>query len=208
MFKLLSKIDLESNVYYKSITGDENYTEYNQNLKLGLVSKNEYGKTDNVFALNEKIGVRFAYILPPNYSSLIKVPYSIDISVRPGLQTTTQRIYRDLYSFPSMASQPRHTFNGRLSNINPAGFDLLAENEINQLTDYYDLISSTEQVMSKGSSSIELSCVISTSVLPDLISVLNKKTLSYANNQNILIKSMTGQVFQDYAYLDIKGLIE
>lgn len=202
------EINLESNVYYKSVAGDENYTEYNQNLKLGLVSKNEYGKTDNVFALNEKIGVRFAYILPPNYSSLIKVPYSIDISVRPGLQTTTQRIYKDLYSFPSMTSQPRHTFNGRLSNINPAGFDLLAENNLNNTTDYYDLISSTEQVMSKGSSSIELSCVISTSVLPDIISVLNKKTLSYANNQNILIKSMTGQVFQDYAYLDIKGLIE
>ena len=202
------ELELDSSVYYNAITGEQFFEEENINLELGIVNKFEYGLTDNVFGTTNQIGVRFAYINPPAYQTAIKVPYTIEQSLRPNLTTETERIYRTMYSFPSYTEEDNHVFNGRLTHINSAGFNLLAEDESSLPTDYYDLISSTEQIRSKGSVSIELSAVFSTESVSDVSFMLEKKRLSLANNQNILIKSVSGEVYENYTYLDIKGLIE
>jgi hypothetical protein len=202
------EIKLDSGVYYKTIAGEQFFEEENENLQLGIVNKFEYGVTDNVFGTNSQIGVRFAYLIPPAYESSIKVPYSIDSNVRPNLKTETQRIYRTMYSYPSYTEESKHIFNGRLTHISTAGWNLLGEDETSTATDYYDFISSSEQVKSKGSVSIELSAVFSTDDVSDATFMLEKKTLPLANGQNILIKSVSGEVYENHTYLDIKGLIQ
>ena len=202
------EIELDSGVYYKSITGDLFFEEENQNLELGIINKFEYGVTDNVFGTKNQIGIRFAYLNPPAYKTQIKVPFSIDKSLRPNLTTETERIYRSMYSYPSYTEESKHIFNGRLTHINSQGFNLLAGDDSSLPTDYYDLISSSEQVKSKGSVSIELSAVFSTNDVSDVSFMLEKKRLGLANGQNVLIKSVSGEVYEKYTYLDIKGLIE
>ena len=113
-----------------------------------------------------------------------------------------------MYSYPSYTEESKHIFNGRLTHINSQGFNLLAGDDSSLPTDYYDLISSSEQVKSKGSVSIELSAVFSTNDVSDVSFMLEKKRLGLANGQNVLIKSVSGEVYEKYTYLDIKGLIE
>ena len=201
-------IELDSGIYYKAITGDIFYEEENQNLTLGIINKFEYGITDNVFGTVDQVGVRFAYIIPPAYETQIKVPYSIEKSIRPNLTTETERIYRSMYSYPSYTEEDKFIFNGRLTHINSQGFNLLASDDSSLPTDYYDLVSSSEQVKSKGSVSVELSAVFSTNDVSDVSFMLEKKRLGLANGQNVLIKSVSGEVYEKYTYLDIKGLIE
>lgn len=201
------QINLKSSVYYKAICG-ETFFDDNENLELGIINKFEFGATDNVFGTKENIGVRFAYLLAPNYPTNIKVPYCIEQSKRPNLTTTTQRIYRTMYTYPTLAEEDKHVFNGRLTHISPSGFNLMAEDNTGNTTDYYDLISDTEQVKSKSSVNVELSMVVPTNQVGDVMFMLKKTSFSLINGQNVLIKSASGDVYEENTYLDIKGIIE
>ena len=200
-------IDLKSSIYRKSLCGDEFYTT-NQNIDLGIISPSEAGLTDNVFTPYNNIGIRFAYLNQISYRTNLKVPYSIETTKRAGLLTTTQRIYINMYDFDNQTTLYKHTFNGKLSNKNSSGFDLLGQDKNKVTSDYYDLISSTEQITSKGKASIEMSLVLPTESINTTAFMLDKYYFSLINNQNVLIKSAEGQVFSDNAYLSVKGLIE
>jgi hypothetical protein len=91
---------------------------------------------------------------------------------------------------------------------NTAGWSLLAEDELENTTDYYDLIVSTEQLRTKQSASIEFNMVVPVSNLNNSLFMFSKGSLSLVNNQSVLIKEANGQVYNDYAYLNVKGLIE
>ncbi len=201
------KIELKSSVYRKSLCGDI-FFQTNDNIDLGIISPSEAGVTDNVFTKYYDIGVRFAYLIEPLYRTNIKVPFSIEQTRRPSLQTTTQRIYINMYNFDNGTDLNKHTFNGRLTNENSSGFDLLGEDKNKNTTDYYNLISSTEQVTSKGKASAEMSLVLPVSMMSTVGFMLDKYTFSLINGQKILIKSAEGQVFSNNAYLAVKGLIE
>ena len=201
------KIELESGVFYKSLCGDEFY-ETNENIDLGIISTAEAGSTDNVFTPYNEFSVRFAYLTMPLYKTNLKVPYSLEETKRPNIKTTTQRIYVNMYDLVTQVELYKHTFNGRLSNVNGSGFDLLGQDKDSVTTDYYDLISATEQVTSKGKASVEMTVVFPVTYLSSTGFMLDKYYFSLINNQNILIKSAQGQVFDDNAYLSIKGLIE
>lgn len=201
------KIELESGVFYKSLCGDEFY-ETNENIDLGIISTAEAGSTDNVFTPYNGFSVRFAYLTMPLYKTNLKVPYSLEETKRPNIKTTTQRIYVNMYDPVAQVELYKHTFNGRLSNVNGSGFNLLGQNKEGITTDYYDLISATEQITSKGKASVEMTVVFPITYLSSTSFMLDKYYFSLINNQNILIKSAQGQVFDDNAYLSIKGLIE
>lgn len=200
-------IELKSSVYRNSLCGSI-FFQTNQNIDLGIVSPSEAGLTDNIFTSYKDIGIRFAYLTKPLYRTNLKVPYSIETSKRPNLLTTTQRIYVNMYDYDNQTELYKHTFNGRLTNVNSSGFDLLGEDKNKNTTDYYDLISNTEQVTSKGKASVELNLVIPVSSLSTTKFMLDKYSLSLVNGQNILIKSAEGQVYNNNAYLSVKGLIE
>lgn len=201
------ELKLNSSVYYKAICG-EIFFDDSENLEEGVVNKFEFGVTNNTFGTKSNIGVRFAYILSPNYSTNIKVPYCIETSKRPGLNTKTQRIYKTMYSYPTLTEEDAHVFNGRLSHISPSGFNLMAEDELGATTDYYDLISSTEQVVSKSALSVEFSMVVPTNQVGDVMFMLRRNYLNLANNQDILIKSAEGDVYEEKTYLNVTGIIQ
>jgi hypothetical protein len=201
------KIELKSSVYRNSLCGDI-FFETNSNIDLGIISPSEAGITDNVFTRYFDIGLRYAYLIEPLYRTNLKAPFSIETNRRPNLQTTTQRIYINMYNYDTQVELNKHTFNGRLTNKNSSGYDLLGEDDNGNTSDYYDLISSTEQVTSKGKASAEISLVLPVSSMNTTGFMLDKYTLSLINGQKLLIKSAEGQVYNDNAYLNVKGLIE
>ncbi len=201
------EISFDSSIYYKSLCGDI-FINNSDNVTNGVISEYEAGVTLNVPPLRTDIGVRFSYISAPSAQTRILVPFCITYISRENLSTTTQRIYRKMYSDGSMTEQPSHVFNGFLSHVNSSGFDLLAENELGSTTDYYDLISSTEQVKSKNSLNVEFSMVVPTNSVSSVLFMLKRSSTAYLNNQNVLIKSVSGNVFEENTYLDVKGIIE
>ncbi len=201
------KIDLKSSVYYKSLCGEENFLT-NENVRRGYVKEADIGFTKNLFTGYKDFSIRFAYIDNPLYQTTIKVPYIINNSIIPDLYTETQRLYRNMFDYDTSTELSRHVFNGRLFTKNTAGWSLLAEDELENTTDYYDLIVSTEQLRTKQSASIEFNMVVPVSNLNNSLFMFSKGYLSLVNNQSVLIKEANGQVYNDYAYLNVKGLIE
>ena len=201
------KLSLDSSVYYKSLCGDENILT-NENVRRGYVTESDIGFTKNLFTGYKDFSIRFAYIDNPLYETTIKVPYIVNSSVISDLYTETQRLYRNMFDYDTSTDLTRHIFNGRLFTKNPAGWSLLAEDELENTTDYYDLIVSTEQLKTKQYPSIEINMVVPVANLNNSSFMFSKGSLSLVDNQFILIKEANGQVFDDYAYLSVKGLIE
>jgi hypothetical protein len=205
-------VDLEYNfetaVYYKSLCGETFVQGDTQNLQWNIITHKENGTVINVFGKYNEFSMRFAYLIAPNYGTEIVSPYSINQELRPNLFTTTQRIYVPMYDFDTGDVSDRHIFNGRLTHKNASGFDLLFENELEQTTDMYDYFITLEQVKSKGAASVEFSMVLPTQNLSSVIFMLDKYTFGLMNGQSVLIKEVTGDVYDENAYLTVKGLIE
>lgn len=201
------EISFQSSIYDTSLCGDE-VVFSNNNVESGVLTEHEVGFTDNVFTPYTDFTIRFAYLDKPLYSTNIKVPYVTNDDLISDLVTRTQRLFRNIYNYSTGVEMGRHVFNGRLFPYNPADWDLRFEDELENDTDYKTLFKSTEYIKSKNSISIEFSMVVPTSQLSNLEFMLRRGRLSYINNQNVLIKNANGQVYADYAYLDIKGIIE
>lgn len=193
------KVDLESSVYYKSVCGEETSFPDNDNLINGIVSQGEIAFTPNLFTKHQDVGLRFAYVDKPIYRSMIKRPRVLNSNDRPNIFTITQRIYEDWTI---------HTFNGRLRHVNIEGFNLLAEDENGETTDYYDLYVDNEKIKYSDSTSIEFDMVVPTEELSSLDFFFQTLSCSTINSSNILVKSAEGEVFEDFAYLTIKGILQ
>jgi len=201
------ELKLESSVYYKSLCGEENFLS-NENLNRGFVNEYDIGFTNNLFSQYNDFSIRFAYLDQPLYKTEIKVPYIVNEEVVPGLYTTTQRLYRNIFNYTSSDELGKHVFNGRLFNKNTANWDLLAENESGTITDYYNFIKSTEQLKAKEYPSIKFNMVVLVSETNNNSFMFGKGILSYINGQKVLIKEANGTVYNDKVYLSVKGLIE
>lgn len=118
---------------------------------------------------------------------------------RPLLETQTQRIY---------PIGVQHIFNGRLFNKNTQNWDLLAEDTSGNTTDYYDFYVDDEKIKHSDSPSIEFDMVIPTSELADLEFLLKEFTASRITPDTIVIKSVDGEVYEDNAYLTVKGILK
>ncbi len=193
------EIDLKSSIYYKSVCGEQLLQAENENLINGIVSSKEVAFTPNLFTKHQDIGIRFAYVDKPLYRCMIKIPHVVNSEHRPNILTVTQRIYLDWQ---------QHIFNGRLRHINIQGFNLMAEDELGDVTDYYSLISANEKIRYSGSPTIEFDMVLQTSELSSLDFFFKTLSCTRINQSDILVKSAEGEVFEDYAYLTIKGLLQ
>lgn len=192
-------IDLKSSIYYKSVCGDALFQPNNDNLINGIVSSKEVAFTPNLFTKHQDIGIRFAYVDKPLYRTNIKIPQVVNSEHRPNIYTITQRIYVDWQL---------HVFNGRLRNVNIEGFNLMAEDESGNTTDYYDLITANEKIRYSNAPTIEFDMVVPTADLSSLDFFFKTLSCSRINQSDILVKSAEGEVFEDYAYLTIKGLLQ
>ena len=192
-------VDFKSSIYYKSVCGEALFQIDNENLINGIVSSREVAFTPNLFSKHQDIGLRFAYVDKPLFNTIIKRPKVVNSEQRPNIFTITQRIYEDW--------EP-HVFNGRLFHYNTEGWNLLAEDEDGNTTDYYTFYTDNEKIKYSNSPVIEFNMVLQTSELASLDFFFKTLGSTRINQSDILIKSAEGEVFEDYAYLTIKGLLQ
>ena len=192
-------VDFKSSIYYKSVCGEALLQLDNDNLINGIVSSREVAFTPNLFTKHQEIGLRFAYVDKPLFNTIIKRPKVVNSEQRPNIFTITQRIYEDW--------EP-HVFNGRLFHYNIQGWNLLAEDEDGNTTDYYTFYTDNEKIKYSNSPVIEFNMVLQTSELASLDFFFKTLGSTRINQSDILVKSAEGEVFEDYAYLTIKGLLQ
>jgi len=192
-------IDFKSSVYYKSVCGEALFQPENDNLINGIVSSNEVSFTPNLFTKHQDIGLRFAYVDKPLFNTIIKKPFVVNSEARPNILTITQRIYKNFAIMP---------FNGRLFHYNTQGWNLLAEDEDGNTTDYYTFYTDNEKIKYSNRPTIEFNMVLQTSELASLDFFFKTLGSTRINQSEILVKSAEGEVFEDYAYLTIKGLLQ
>lgn len=197
------KIDFDSSVYNKSVCGpDASDMDSNQNFQNGAFSEKELGFTPNVFTKNKDIGLRFAFLDKPLFDTNLKIPH---IKLKGNDQsgqmiTEIERIYIDL---------GQHTFNGRLFPTNTAGWSLLFEDEIGDTTDTYDnIFAVSEKILQSENARIEFDMVVPTSALSSLNFFLQTLSCTRITPNGILIKSASGEVYDNYAYLTIEGILQ
>ena len=204
------KIDLDSSVFYKSVCDIESF-ERPQNLTSGAFTENELGLAKNIFSKNDEVGFRFAYVKAPKYRTWLLHPfiaYNSDQTLSGTMKTETERIYLRSGLGYGELSGVQMTMNGELTHVNGSGFDLRAEDENGNTTDYYALYSASDSLRLASRSLIEFSMVVHTYDLGSLDFFMQTFTAPTITPNNILVKSVEGEVYDNYAYLTITGLIE
>jgi len=194
-------VDLKSAIYYNSVAGDFLFDNENQNLESGVISSSEMALTPNLFTKHQDIGLRFAYVDKPLFRTRLKKPFVVNNKSRPAIKTITQRIYKKFATGAMI-------FNGRLFHYNTQGWNLMAEDEAGDVTDYYSFYSNNEKIRYSNSPTIEFDMVLPTSELSSLDFFFKTLNSSRINQSDILVKSAKGNVFGDYAYLTITGLLQ
>jgi hypothetical protein len=196
-------ISFDSSIYYRSVCGDEAYDmDSNQNFQNGAFSEKELGFTANLFTQNKDVGLRFAYLDKPEYDTNLKIPYiRLKGQDQSGAMITEiERIYVDL---------GKHTFNGRLFPYNNSGWSLMFEDESGNTTDTYDSIfAASEKIIQAENPRITFDMIVPTSDLSTLDFFLQNLSATRFTPSGILVKSAKGEVFDDYAYLTIEGILQ
>ncbi len=197
------KIDFNSSIYHRSVCGDESYDmDSNQNFQNGVFSEKELGFTANIFTQNKDVGLRFAYLDKPEFDTNLKIPYiRLKGQDQSGAMITEiERIYVDL---------EKHTFNGRLFSYNNNGWSLMFEDENGNTTDTYNSIfAASEKILQAENPRIIFDMVVPTSDLASLDFFLQNLSATRFTQSSILVKSAKGEVFDDYAYLTIEGILQ
>lgn len=197
------KFNFDSSIYYRSVCGPiASDMSGNQNFQNGAFSEKELGFTANIFTKNKDVGLRFAYLDKPLVDTNLKIPH---IKLKGDDQsgqmiTETERIYIDF---------GKHTFNGRLFPYNTAGWSLMFEDENGNTTDTYDNIFATsEKIIQSENPRIEFDMVVPTANLASLDFFLQTLGASRISPSAILVKSASGEVYDDYAYITIEGILQ
>ena len=197
-------INFDSSVYFNSVCGpvSDDYT-FSQNFQNGAFSENELGFTPNVFTKNQDVGFRFAFLDKPLYQTNVLGPeiFLKGLSTDDKMITEIERIY-------TSNQFNKHTFNGRLRDVNTAGWSLFFEDESGNVTDLYTAIyQDSEKITQSNLPKIEFNMVVPTSELGSLDFFLNRFVSPPMTAGEIFVKSASGEVFEDYAYLTIEGLL-
>lgn len=205
------KIDLESSVYYKSVCGDE-ADNSSESTNLGAFSEKELGFTPNVFTKNKDVGLRFAYLDKPLYKTNLLTPHTYLRGFRQDdkMNTESQIIFSNspILSL-SNTINGQHIFNGRLFHYNTAGWNLLFEKEDETTGDAYtDIFATSEKIVHSEKSKIQFDMVVPTSDLATLDFFLQTLSATRFTPNDILVKSATGEVYDNYAYLTIEGILQ
>ena len=204
------KIDLDSSVYYKSVCGEES-GEYKDLPNYDVFSEKQIGFTENVFTKNKDVGLRFAYLDKPLYKTNMMVPYAMLKGFYPGdMKTESQIIFSNAQNGPAVGNiGGQHVFNGRLFHYNTAGWSLLFEDDQGNTTDSYDnIFAVSEKILQSENPRIEFDMVVPTTQLASLDFLLQTLSCTKVTPNGILVKSASGEVFDDFAYLTIEGILQ
>ena len=194
------KIDFKSSVYYRSVCGGDATGALSED-NLGAFSAYQLGYTTNLFTPFKDVGLRFGYLDKPQYTTRLQSPI-IKLKGRDTsgkMQTESEVCYRFLKTM---------VFNGRFTHINPLGYSVMFESQ-GSLTDMYtDVFSDSEKILQAENPRIEFDIVVPTTDLADLDFFLQNLSATRLTPNGILVKSASGEVFDDYAYLTIEGILQ
>jgi hypothetical protein len=203
------EVKLDSAVFYKSLCGEE-AVERPQNLESGAFSENQLGIAKNIYSMNKDIGFRFCYVKAPRYNTNILHPfiaYTSDTTFSGSMKTETERIYsRGTMGFGEL-NNVRMTFNGEVTHKSDAGFDLRLLDDDGNPTAYLDLYEDSEGLLLAAGTKVEFSMVVPTSDLTNIDLFMKVLQAPSITSSSIYVKSVDGDVYGDYAYLDVVGLI-
>jgi len=196
------EINFDSSVYFQSVCGEQAYDmDSNQNFQNGVFSEKELGFTANIFTQNKDVGLRFAYLDKPLFDTNLKIPHirlkGQDQTGR--MITEVERVYYDL---------GQHTFNGRLFPKNTAGWSLLFEDGGIPTDTYNYIFANSEKIIQSENPRITFDMVVPTGDLSTLDFFLQNLTATRFTPSGILVKSASGEVFDNYAYLTIEGILQ
>jgi len=205
------KIDLNSSIYYRSVCGAESPS-YDDITNYDAFSERELGFTENVFTQNKDVGLRFAYLDKPLYRTNMMVPYATlkGFYQDDKMKTESQIIFSNVDLSPlSTNIGGQHIFNGRLFHYNTAGWSLMFEDEDGDTTDTYDnIFAVSEKILQSENPRIKFDMVVPTSNLASLDFFLQTLTATRITPGGILVKSASGNVYDDYAYITIEGILQ
>jgi len=205
------KIDLDSSIYYKSVCG-ENSESFLNKANFGAYSEKELGFTVNNFTPNKDVGLRFAYLDKPLYKTNLLTSYATLAGFRADdkMKTESEIIYSNSQVGLAAANiGGQHVFNGRLFHYNTAGWNLMFEDEDGNTTDSYDnIFAVSEKILQSENPRITFDMVVPTSDLASLDFFLQTLSATRFTANPILVKSAKGDVFDDYAYLTIEGILQ
>ena len=197
------KIDFDSSIYNRSVCGGD-AEDYLNSQNFGAFSEKELGFTTNLFTQNKDVGLRFAYLDKPLYKTNLLTPLIKLKGNDPSgkMKTETEVIY-----IPYILGD--HTFNGRLFSYNTAGWSLMFEDEDGNTTDTYDnIFAVSEKILQSENARIEFDMVVPTSELASLDFFLQTLSCTRITPNGILVKSASGEVYDNYAYLTIEGILQ
>lgn len=203
-------INLDSSIYYRSVCGDEN-REYTEHENYDAFSENQLGFTENLFTQNKDVGLRFAYLDRPLFKTNLLVPYTTLKGFYPdnNMNTESQIIFSNAVLAPlSTNIGGQHIFNGRLFHYNTAGWSLMFEEEDNTTDSYDNIFAVSEKILQSENPRIEFDMVVPTTDLGTLDFFLQTLSATRFTSNPILVKSAKGEVFDDYAYLTIEGILQ
>ena len=204
------KIDLKSSIYYRSVCGEESQS-YDDTTNYDVFSERELGFTENIFTQNKDVGLRFAYLDKPLYRTNMMVPYSTlkGFYQDDKMKTESQIIFSNESLPLSTNISGQHIFNGRLFPYNTAGWNLMFEDEDGETTDTYDdIFAASEKILQSENPRIEFDMVVPTSNLASLDFFLQTLSATRFTPNGILVKSASGEVYDDFAYITIEGILQ
>ena len=194
------KIDFKSSVYYRSVCGDDATGALSED-NLGAFSAYQLGYTTNLFTPFKDVGLRFGYLDKPKYTTKLLSPI-IKLKGRDTsgkMQTESEVCYRFLKTM---------VFNGRLTTVNPLGYSVMFESQGSVTDMYTDVFSDSEKILQAENPRIEFDIVVPTTDLADLDFFFQTLSATRLTPNSILVKSASGDVFDDYAYLTIEGILQ
>jgi len=203
------KIDLKSSIYYRSVCGEESPS-YDDTTNYDAFSQRELGFTENIFTQNKDVGLRFAYLDKPLYKTNMLVPYATlkGFYQDSDMKTESQIIFSNDSLPLSTNISGQHIFNGRLFHYNTAGWNLMFEDEGATTDSYDEIFADSEKILQSENPRIEFDMVVPTSNLASLDFFLQTLSATRFTPNGILVKSASGEVYDDYAYITIEGILQ
>lgn len=180
--------NLSTRIYNRSLCGDIVTLE---DLPVGT-DEYEIGLTDNQFTPNSDIGIVLSYIDNAQYSTNIK---------------RSKFVVRTDYTGIIYKTYKSHIFNGRLVGSLDGSLDLNYFDTVGDTTDLYDFTVANDNITFLSKPSMSFKALMPNQYAFNIKDNYSIANFDYIHNNQIVIKSVKGQSYDQGIYADIEAII-
>lgn len=181
------KYDLASRVYNRSLCGDFVFNEINSS-----ISEYELGFTENQFTKNSDIGIVIAYMDVPQFTT----------NIRRG-----KFAVRGDYSGILYHTYNTHVFGGRLVSSKPDTISLNHIDNVGETTDLYDFCVGNDNIVFLSNPKISFKALMPKDYAFNIKDNYSLVDMNLIDNNNLIIKSVKGTMYDSGIYADIEAII-